>query len=86
MTFFPSLHFRTYCNRNRNGTKCKTRDGLIGLDEEGKTKTGLLCGLHFNPVVTTTFLYRDQDMDIELDKQISTEDLVQINQISKQMN
>ncbi|CAF1670420.1 unnamed protein product [Rotaria magnacalcarata] len=57
----------------------------LRLDEEGKMKTGVLCGLGFNPV-TNTSLYPDHDMDIGFDVQISTEDLVRINEIRKQMN
>ncbi|CAF2860578.1 unnamed protein product [Rotaria sp. Silwood2] len=56
----------------------------LRLAEEGKTKTGVLCGLGFNPV-TNTSLYPDHDMDIGFDVQISTEDLVRINEIHKQM-
>ncbi len=48
------------------------------LDEEGKMKTGVLCGLGFNPV-TNTSLYPDHDMDIAFDVQISTEDLVRVS-------
>jgi hypothetical protein len=40
-------------------------------------KTGVLCGLGFNPV-TNTSLYPDHDMDIGFDVQISTEDLVRV--------
>ncbi|CAF3113661.1 unnamed protein product [Rotaria sp. Silwood2] len=57
----------------------------LRLDEEGKMKTGVLCGLGYNPV-TNTSLYPDHDMDIGFDVQISTEDLVRINEIRKQMN
>ncbi|CAF1398035.1 unnamed protein product [Adineta steineri] len=57
----------------------------LRLDEEGKMKTGVLCGLGFNPV-TNTSLYPDHDIDIGFDVQISTEDLVRINEIRKQMN
>lgn len=57
----------------------------LRLDEEGKTKTGVLCGLGFNPF-TNTSLYPDHDMDIGFDVQMSTEDLVRINEIRKQMN
>ena len=48
------------------------------LDEEGQMKTGVLCGLGFNPV-TNTSLYPDHDIDIGFDVQISTEDLVRVN-------
>lgn len=41
-------------------------------------KTGVLCGLGFNPV-TNTSLYPDHDMDIGFDVQISTEDLVRVH-------
>lgn len=47
------------------------------LDEEGKMKTGVLCGLGFNPV-TNTSLYPDHDIDIGFDVQISTDDLVRV--------
>lgn len=47
------------------------------VDEEGKMKTGVLCGLGFNPV-TNTSLYPDHDMDIGFDVQITTEDLVRV--------
>lgn len=40
-------------------------------------KTGVLCGLGFNPV-TNTSLYPDHDMDIGFDVQITTEDLVRV--------
>ena len=40
-------------------------------------KTGVLCGLGFNPV-TNTSLYPDHDIDIGFDVQISTEDLVRV--------
>ena len=40
-------------------------------------KTGVLCGLGYNPV-TNTSLYPDHDMDIGFDVQISTEDLVRV--------
>ena len=42
-------------------------------------KTGVLCGLGFNPV-TNTSLYPDHDMDIGFDVQVSTEDLVRVCQ------
>ncbi|CAF4441572.1 unnamed protein product, partial [Adineta steineri] len=38
----------------------------LRLDEEGKMKTGVLCGLGFNPV-TNTSLYPDHDIDIGFD-------------------
>jgi hypothetical protein len=41
-------------------------------------KTGVLCGLRFNPV-TNISLYPDYDMDIGFDVQISTEDLVRVS-------
>jgi hypothetical protein len=44
-------------------------------------KTGVLCGLGFNPV-TNTSLYPDHDMDIAFDVQISTEDLVRVSFLS----
>lgn len=47
------------------------------VDEERKMKTGVLCGLGFNPV-TNTSLYPDHDMDIGFDVQITTEDLVRV--------
>ncbi len=43
-------------------------------------KTGVLCGLGFNPV-TNTSLYPDHDMDIGFDVQISTEDLVRVSHL-----
>ena len=50
---------------------------LCRLDEKGQMKSGVLCGLGFNPV-TNTSLYPDHDMDIGFDVQISTEDLVRV--------
>lgn len=49
----------------------------LRLDQEGKHKTGVLCGLGFNPV-TNTSLYPDHDMDMGFDVQFSTEDLVRV--------
>lgn len=50
---------------------------VFRVDEEGKTKTGVLCGLGANPI-TNTSLYPDHDMDIAFDVQITTEDLVRV--------
>jgi hypothetical protein len=52
---------------------------LFRLDEKGKMKTGVFCGLGFNPV-TNTSLYPNHDMDIGFDVQVSTEDLVRVCQ------
>ena len=75
MIFSPTIELRFPSFK----TKKQLRRHFLSfrVDEEGKMRTGVLCGLGFNPV-TNTSLYPDHDMDIAFDVQITTEDLVRV--------
>jgi hypothetical protein len=72
--FAPTIELRL--SRETSDVTHK-RTHLFRLDEQRQTKSGVLCGLGFNPV-TNTSLYPDHDMDMAFDVHVSTEDIVRV--------